>query len=113
MAANRIMTDYQIKVLYLFVLKVLNLILILRPNKQICVFMVTCQKNLGSVGPHSFFYFIFLLSAKPEIVVLGSDSGISFSKFPVSRHLLKLFYDELRSFSTFFALNFDKKLAVE
>jgi hypothetical protein len=50
MAANRIMTDYQIKVLYLFVLKVLNLILILRPNKQICVFMVTGQKNLGSVG---------------------------------------------------------------
>jgi hypothetical protein len=42
-----------------------------------------------------------------------SDSGISFLKFPVSRHLLKLFYDELRSFSTFFALNFDKKLAVE
>ena len=52
-----------------------------------------------------------LLSSKPEIVV--SDSGISFSKFPVSRHLLKLFYDELRSFSTFFALNFDNKLAVE
>jgi hypothetical protein len=52
MAANRIMTDYQIKVLYLFVLKVLNLILILRPNKQICVFMVTCQKNLGSVRRH-------------------------------------------------------------
>jgi hypothetical protein len=26
---------------------------------------------------------------------------------------LKLFYDELRSFSTFFALNFNKKLAVE
>jgi hypothetical protein len=24
-----------------------------------------------------------------------------------------LFYDELHSFSTFFALNFDKKLAVE
>ena len=39
-----------------------------------------------------------------------SDSSISFSKFPVSRHL---FYDELHSFSTFFALNFDKKLAVE
>jgi hypothetical protein len=31
----------------------------------------------------------------------------------VSRHLLKLFYDELHSFSTFFALNFNKKLAVE
>ena len=40
------------------------------------------------------------------------DSGILFSKFPVSRHLLKLFYDELCSFSIF-ALNFDKKLAVE
>jgi hypothetical protein len=26
---------------------------------------------------------------------------------------LKLFYDELRSFSTLFALNFDIKLAVE
>ena len=56
---------------------------------------------------------MFLLSAKPEMVVPESDSGISFSKFPVSRHLSKLFYDELHSFSTFFALNFDKKLAVE
>jgi hypothetical protein len=54
--------------------------------------------------------FFFLLSAKPEIVVPESDSGISFS---VSLHLLKLFYGELHSFSTFFALNFDKKLAVE
>jgi hypothetical protein len=59
-----------------------------------CVFTVTCQKNKGS--------------AKPEILVPGS--GIPFSKFPVSRHL---FYGELHSFSTFFALNFDKKLAVE
>ena len=56
---------------------------------------------------------VFLLSAKPEIVIPESESGISFSKFPVSRHFLKMFYDELRSFSTFFALNFDKKLAVE
>ena len=77
-------------------------------KNKICVFTVTCQKNLGLVGRDSFF---LLLSAKPEIVV--SDSGISFSKFPVSRHLLKLFYDELCSFSTFFALNFDKKLVVE
>jgi hypothetical protein len=37
---------------------------------------------------------LFLLSAKPEIVVPESDSGISFSKFPVSCRLLKLFYDE-------------------
>ena len=59
------------------------------------------------------FYFILLLLAKPEIIVPESDSSISFSKFLVSRHLLKLFYDELRSFSTFFALNFDNNLAVE
>ena len=80
-----------------------------RPKKNICVFTVTCQKNLWSVGWHYLFFF-FLLSAKPEIVVPESDSGISFS---ISRHLLKLFYDELHSFSTFFALNFEKKLAVE
>ena len=55
-------------------------------------------------------HYFFLLS---EIVVPESNSGISFLKFLVSRHLLKLFYDELRSFSTFFALHFDKKLAVE
>ena len=41
-----------------------------------------------------FRYFIFDIFGKPSFV-------------------LKLFYDELRSFSTFFALNFDKKLAVE
>ena len=68
-----------------------------------CVFMVTCQKNLGSVDQH-----FFLLLAKSEIVVPGS--GISFSKFPVSRHLLKLFYDELRSFST---SQFRQKASVE
>jgi hypothetical protein len=61
-------------------------------KKKKCVFTVTCQKNLWSVGRSA------LLSSKREIVV--SDSGISFSKFPVSRHLLKLFYDELRSFYT-------------
>jgi hypothetical protein len=48
-----------------------------------------------------------------SVGVPESNSGISFLKFSVSRHLLKLFYDELRSFSSFFALNFDKKLAVE
>ena len=65
-----------------------------RPKKKY-VFMVTCQKNLGSVGINFFF---FLLSAKPEIGVPESDSGISFLKFPVSRHLLKLFYDENTQF---------------
>ena len=57
----------------------------MRPKKNICVFTVTCQKNLGSVGQDNFFFFFFFffLSAKPEIVVPESDSGISFSKFPV------------------------------
>ena len=52
-----------------------------RPKKNICVFTVTCQKNLGSVGIN--FFFLLLLSAKSEIVVPESNSGISFSKFPV------------------------------
>ena len=68
------------------------------------------KSRVGRKAGINFFIF-FLLSAKTEIVI--SDSGISFSKFPVIHHLLKLFYDELHSFSTFFALNFDKKLVVE
>jgi hypothetical protein len=79
------------------------------PQKNVCVYCHMSKKSrVGRSG--LIFYF---LSVKPEIVVPESDSGISFSKFLVSRHLLKLFYDELCSFSTFFALNFDKKLAVE
>jgi hypothetical protein len=57
---------------------------------------------------------IFLLSTKPEIVVPGS--WIRYFIFKISgkpSFVLKLFYDELHSFSTFFALNFNKKLAVE
>ena len=58
----------------------------------------------------------FLLSAKPEIVVPGS--WIRYFIFEISgkpSFVLTLFsvYDELRSFSMFFGLNFDKKLAVE
>jgi hypothetical protein len=64
------------------------------------------------VGQYYYFFF-FLIIGKPEIVVPGSGIRYFIFEFPVSRHLLKLFYDELRSFSTFFALNFDKKLAVE
>ena len=79
-------------------------------KKYMCVFCHMSKKSrVGRLGLS--FFFFFLLSAKPEIVVPGS--GITFSKFTVSRHLLKLLYDELCSFSTFFALNFDKKLAVE
>jgi hypothetical protein len=60
----------------------------------------------------------FSLSAKLEIVVPGS--GIRFRYFifkifgkPSFVEAVFINYDELRSFSTFFALNFDKKLAVE
>ena len=81
---------------------IIIIIIIIRPNKKICVFTVTCQKS-----------FYYRQNWKWSFPVPESNSSISFSKFPVSRHLLKLFYDELRSFSTFFALNFDKKLAVE
>jgi hypothetical protein len=52
----------------------------LRPNKKICVFSHPTDPIFQQPTP-----------AKPEIVV--SDSGISFSKFLVSRHLLKLFYE--------------------
>ena len=43
----------------------------LGPKKNICVFTVTCQKNLGSVGWDKNIIFFFLLSTKPEIVVSG------------------------------------------
>jgi hypothetical protein len=47
------------------------------------------KKKKSRVGRSALIFFL-LLSAKLEIVI--SDSDISFSKFPVSRHLLKLFY---------------------
>ena len=42
------------------------------------MFTVTCQKNLGSLGQH----FLFLLLAKPEIVIPGS--GIRYFIFEIS-----------------------------
>jgi hypothetical protein len=65
------------------------------------------------VGIH--FFLNFLLSAKPEIVVPGSGIRFRYFFFEISGKpsFIKLFYGELRSFSTFLALNFDKKLAVE
>ena len=76
--------------------------------------MVTCQKNLESVGIKNIFF--FLLSTKPEIVVPGSGIPFRYFIFEISgkpSFVEAVFYDELRSFSTFFALNFDKNLAVE
>ena len=32
-----------------------------RPKKNICVFIATCQKNLGSVGINFFFFFIIII----------------------------------------------------
>ena len=33
----------------------------LRPNKNLCMFSVTCQKKIGRVGRDFFFFFFFLL----------------------------------------------------
>ena len=84
-------------------------------KKQVCLRSHVKKIQGRSVGINfvsfSFFFFYYRQNRKQSFP--ESDSGISFSKFPVSRHLLKLFYDQLCSFSTFIALNFDKKLAVE
>ena len=76
-----------------------------------CVYGHISKKS--RVGQHFLF---FWLSAKLEIVVPGS--GIRFRYFIFEIYgkpsfVEAVFYDELRSFSTFFALNLDKKLAVE
>jgi hypothetical protein len=43
---------------------ILNIIgqcdVIVRPKKNICVFTVPCQKNLGSVGINFFFFFFII-----------------------------------------------------
>ena len=79
-----------------------------------CVYGHMSKKS--KVGRHLFFIlFYFLLLAKPEIVA----SVIRFRYFifeisgkPSFVEAVYINYDELRSFSTF-ALNFNKKLAVE
>jgi hypothetical protein len=72
-------------------------------KKNMCVYGHMSKKS-RVVGIKFFF---FLLSAKPEIVVPESD--ISFSKFLVSRHLLKLFYDENTQFSYLLCSQFRQK----
>ena len=81
-----------------------------RPKKKYVCLLSHVKKIQGRSVCIKIFFFYYRQNRKQSFPVLESDSGISFSKFPVSRHLLKLFYDELHSFSTFFALNFDKKL---
>jgi hypothetical protein len=63
-----------------------------RQKKNICVFTVTCQKNLGSVG--FFFFFFFLLSTKPEIVVPGSGIRFRYLIFEnsVKWRIMQFFY---------------------
>ena len=68
--------------------------------------MVTCQKNLGSFG----IKFFFLTIGKTGKSFPVPESDISFSKFPVSRHLLKkLFYDENTQFSYLLCSQFRQK----
>ena len=59
-----------------------------KPKKNICVFTVTCHKNLGSVGINFFFF-----------LTIGK-TGNSRVRNPIP--VFHLFYDELYSFSTFF-----------
>ena len=93
--------------------KMLKMMINLRPNQKICVFTVTCQKNLGSVGINIFF---FLLSAKPEIVVPGSGIRFRYFIFEISdktSFVEAVLWRVTQFFYLIFALNFDKKLAVE
>ena len=81
----------------------------LKPKKNICVYCHMWKKS--SVG-RSALIFSFLLSAKPEIVVPGSWIRFRYFIFEISgkpSFVLKLFYDEFRSFSTFFGSQFRQK----
>ena len=108
---------YVIRVLWMYKCKwiweTIQLYYIRKPVKgkaKKIIMCVYCHMSKKSRVGRSALFFFFTIGKTGNS---RSDSGITFSKFPVSRYLLKLFYDELHSFSTFFALNFDKKLAVE
>ena len=78
---------------------------LLRPKKIICMFTVTCQKNLGLVSRDNFFSLFFIIGKTGNIRSRFRNPIFHFRNFWQN--------DELCSFSIFFALNFDKKLAVE
>jgi hypothetical protein len=64
--------------------------------------------------PTKFYEVWWKESKKPEIVVPGYGILYFIFEIPGKPSFVEtVFYDELCSFSTFFALNFDKKLAVE
>jgi hypothetical protein len=69
-----------------------------------CVYGHMSKKS--RVGWHSFFFFTIGKTGKSFPV---PESDISFSKFPVSRHLLKLFYDENTQFFYLLSSQFQQK----
>ena len=76
-------------------------------KKYMCVYCHMSKKS--RVGRSALnFFFNYRQNQKWSFPVPESDSGISFSKFPVSRHLLKLFYDELQ-FSYLLCSQFQQK----
>jgi hypothetical protein len=86
--------------------------MVIRTNKNMCVYGHPTDPIFQPPTLTFLFgnYSTLIFASDPiNFYTEFGDSSISFLKFPVSRHLLKLFYEELRCFSTFFALNFDKK----
>jgi hypothetical protein len=68
----------------------------------------------SKVGRSALFFFFLITIGKTgnsRFRFLNPIPVFHFRNFGKPSFVLKLFYDELRSFSTFFALNFDKKLA--
>jgi hypothetical protein len=87
-----------------------------RPKKKkICVFTVTVKKILGSVGIKKIFFFFFTIGKTGNSRSRFWNPILVFHFWNLNKRSFveAVFYDELCSFSTFFALNFDKKLAVE
>ena len=88
-----------------------------RPKKKyVCLW--SRKKNLGLVGIHFFFFFFFFFFT---ISKTGNSRSrfrnlipvFQFRNFRYAVICWSCFMTRIRSFSTFFSLNFDKKLAVE
>ena len=84
----RILANYRLR--HLIINVAMHMI---RPKKKyVCVYCHMSKKSRVGRSGLIFFFFLFLLSAKPEIVIPESDSGISFSKFPVKWRIMQFFY---------------------